>query len=87
MICLYIYLYIYQYIYVSIYISISISTYIYIYIYIYVCMYGNNRMKIKERVLKVNQGLHTTGFSDVAFQVCTKVTIFFTYLTLSRYHV
>ena len=50
-------------------------------------MYGNNRMKIKERVLKVNQGLHTTGFSDVAFQVCTKVTIFFTYLTLSRYHV
>ena len=80
---------IYMYIYLSIYIYIYLSLYlyIYIYIYIYVCMYGNNRMKIKERVLKVNQGLHTTGFSDVAFQVCTKVTIFFTYLTLSRYHV
>ena len=36
-------------------------------------MYENNRVKIKDRILR----LHTTRFTDVVFQVCTKVTILF----------
>ena len=31
-------------------------------------------MKIKDRVLRFT---HKTGFADVVFQVCTKVTILF----------
>ena len=36
-------------------------------------MYENNKDKIKDKVLR----LHTTVLPDVAFQVCTKVTILF----------
>ena len=35
-------------------------------------------MKIKDRVQRTkDKGLHTTGFTDVVFQVCTNVTILF----------
>ena len=34
-------------------------------------IYGNNSVETNDRVLR----LHKTGFTDVAFQVCRKVTI------------
>ena len=39
------------------------------YIYIYIYIYINSYMKMTGRRLK------TTGFADIAFQVCTEVTI------------
>ena len=41
--------------------------YIYIYIYIYI---GNREIEYVPR-------LHTTDFTDAAFQMCTKITILF----------
>ena len=35
-------------------------------------VYENNRVRIKGKVLR----LHSTGFADVIFQVCIKVSFF-----------
>ena len=51
----------YMYIYIYIYIYILIFIYIYIYYVIHIYIYIYN--------------IHTTGFADLVFQVCTKVTI------------